>query len=199
MSGQISGRSHSTSGWSGRGGQTRNPYVARSQSVRFELGYRRRHQCQPRHGGSGYRDRRVGGVSRDGQWPGGAQADRRAGEPFRHHPDFGQPGYRGPDDAHRARRGRPSQRDDRHRSGRWRDRESTRRWRRRFHHLPFVGRTGRRTARGNATLLRRTARARPADGGLTPRIARCRRRTGGPGRHHHGAEARSTGIRGAPV
>ena len=39
--------SHSTSGWSGRGGQTRNPVCARPQSVRIELRDRGRHQRQP--------------------------------------------------------------------------------------------------------------------------------------------------------
>ena len=37
----------SSSGWSSRGGQTKNPYVARSQSVRLELGHRHRDRREP--------------------------------------------------------------------------------------------------------------------------------------------------------
>ena len=50
---------HSTSGWSGRGGQTRNPVRARPQSVRLELGLRRGHRGQPRARRRRHRDRRL--------------------------------------------------------------------------------------------------------------------------------------------
>ena len=44
---------HSSSGWSGRGGQTRNPYCARSQSLRieFRIGSGRRRKSLRRHSG----------------------------------------------------------------------------------------------------------------------------------------------------
>ena len=53
----------STSGWSARGGQVKNPVRARSQPVRVELGNRRGDRRQPRRGRRRHRDRRVDRLS----------------------------------------------------------------------------------------------------------------------------------------
>jgi amidase len=50
--------SNSSSGWSARGGQTRNP-CARSQSVGLELGLRGGRRSEPRRGGGRNRNERV--------------------------------------------------------------------------------------------------------------------------------------------
>ena len=49
----------STSGWSARGGQVRNPVRARPQSVRLELGHRRGDRGEPRGRRRRHRDRRI--------------------------------------------------------------------------------------------------------------------------------------------
>ena len=49
----------STSGWSGRGGQVKQSVCARSQSVRIELGNRRRGRREPGGGRGRHRDRRI--------------------------------------------------------------------------------------------------------------------------------------------
>ncbi len=77
---------HSTSGWSGRGGLTEEPVRPRPQHQRIQLRLRRGRRGQPVRGGDRHRDRRVH------REPGvhlrhrRAQADRRAGEPRRHRP-----------------------------------------------------------------------------------------------------------------
>ena len=115
--------SHSTSGWSGRGGQTRNPYVLD------------RNPCGSSSGTGAAISANFAMVGVGTETDGSVVCPSTAnglvglkptvgpGEPLRHHPDLGQPGYRRADDAHRARCRRPSQCDDRHRSGRCRDRD----------------------------------------------------------------------------
>ena len=72
---------HSTSGWSGRGGQVKNPVRARSQSVRLELGDRRRDRGEPRGDRRRHRDRRVDRLPVGRQRPRRHQADGRPGQP----------------------------------------------------------------------------------------------------------------------
>ena len=114
--------SHSTSGWSGRGGQTRNPYALD------------RNPCGSSSGTGAAISANfamVGvGTETDGSVVCPSTANGLVGlkptvglvSRVRHHPDLGQPGYRGPDDAHRAGCRHPAQCDDRHRSGRSGDR-----------------------------------------------------------------------------
>ena len=91
---------HSSSGWSARGGLTPQPVRARPQPLRLELGHgggRRRPTSAPS----------AVGTETDGsivcprrQRHRRAQADRRPGEPRRHHPDLAQPGHGRADGAH---------------------------------------------------------------------------------------------------
>jgi hypothetical protein len=113
----------STSGWSGRGGQTHNPYALD------------RNPCGSSAGtGSAIAANlaAVGiGTETDGSilcpsavaGPGRPQAHRGAGQPQRHHPDLGLAGHRRPDDAQRGRCRRAADRDRRARRHRCGDRE----------------------------------------------------------------------------
>ena len=113
----------SISGWSGRGGQARNPYALDRNPVRLELRLRRRGRRRTSaRVGDRHRDRRLDRLPVDRQRPRRHQADGRAGEPRRHHPDRAQPGHGRADGAHGARRGAPARRDGRRRSARRRHR-----------------------------------------------------------------------------
>ena len=69
---------HSTSGWSGRGGQVQEPVRARSQSLRIELGHRRRDRREPRRDRRRHRDRRLDRLSVGRERAGRHQADASA-------------------------------------------------------------------------------------------------------------------------
>ena len=91
----------STSGWSGARRPDAEPVRARSQPVRLELGLGRGGRGEPVRGRDRHRDRRldrvpVGDVQRHRR----DQADGRAGQPRRHHPDLALAGHRGADGAH---------------------------------------------------------------------------------------------------
>ena len=89
----------SISGWSGRGGLCRNPYALDRNTSGSSSG----------SGGAGAAALATVtvGTETDGSIVSpatsnglvGHQADRRPGEPLRHHPDLPHPGHRGPDDA----------------------------------------------------------------------------------------------------
>ena len=64
------------------------PVCARSQSVRLELGHRRRDRREPGVDRRRHRDRRQHHLPRVGERPGRHQADGRPRQPPRHHPDF---------------------------------------------------------------------------------------------------------------
>ena len=85
--------SRSSSGWSGRGGQTRNPYDLEPQPLRLELRIGRRHRRRPCRRRRGHRDGRLDRLPVRGQRHRRHQADGRAGQPQRHHSDLGQPGH----------------------------------------------------------------------------------------------------------
>ena len=114
---------HSSSGWSGRGGQTRNPYALDRNAVRLELGLRRGGRRQPLRGRRRHRDRRLDRLPVVGSGARRHQADGRPDQPRRHHPDRAQPGHGRPDGAHRARRRGPARRADRRRPARRGDRD----------------------------------------------------------------------------
>ena len=79
---------HSSSGWSGRGGQTNNPVRVGSESVGFKLRFRCRGRGELMRGrnrhGDGWLDHFTFGALRHC----GHQADCRAGEPFGNYSDF---------------------------------------------------------------------------------------------------------------
>ena len=89
----------STSGWSSRGGQTKNPYVLDRNPCGSSAGHRHRDRRQPGADRRRHRDRRQHHLPGVGQRPRRSEADGRSGQPARHHPDL------------RSRRTRP---------GRWR-------------------------------------------------------------------------------
>ena len=94
--------SRSSSGWSGRGGQTPQSLRPGAQPVRLELRIRRRHRGGPRGRGRGHRDRRLDRLPQCGQRHRRHQADGRHGESQRDHSDFGQPGHGGAHGANRS-------------------------------------------------------------------------------------------------
>ena len=112
---------HSSSGWSGRGGQTRNPYALDRTPSGSSSGSGSAVAANCCVGRDRHRDRRLRDVA-GGR--GGArrhQADRGTGEPRRHHSDRAQPGHRRPDGAHGSRRRDSPRRAHRRRSARRRD------------------------------------------------------------------------------
>ena len=68
---------HSSSGWSGRGGQCRNPVRARPQPVGLELRLGRRDRREPLRGRRRHRDRRLDRVAVEQLRPRRHQADAR--------------------------------------------------------------------------------------------------------------------------
>ena len=112
----------SSSGWSARGGQCRNPYVLDRNPCGSSSGLGHRGGGQPGRGGHRHRDRRLDRVPVERDRPGRHQADARPGQPRGHHPHRAQPGHGRAHGAHRARRGGPAGRADRHRPARRRDR-----------------------------------------------------------------------------
>ena len=95
---------NSTSGWSGRGGLTRNPVCARSQRVRIEQRLWSGRRGEPVRRRRRDRDRWIDHLSLVTCRPGRHQADRRARQPQRHHPDLGNAGHCRADGADGRRR-----------------------------------------------------------------------------------------------
>ena len=85
----------STCGWSGRGGQTRNPYALDRNPCGSSAGSARDRRepgrCRRRH-----RDRRHHHLPVRGRRRRRHQADRRAGQPRRHHADLARQDTTGP-------------------------------------------------------------------------------------------------------
>jgi hypothetical protein len=79
------------------------PVCARSQSVRLELRHRLGDRRQPCGGWCRHRDRRQHHLPGIRQRTRGTEADRRTGQPQRHHPDLGFAGHRRPDGQNRVR------------------------------------------------------------------------------------------------
>src|ERR1043166_4647830 len=102
---------HSSSGWSGRGGQCRNPYAldrTPSGSSSGSGGPGGRGGGEPVRGRHRDRDRRLHRVALDLLLDRGHQADARPREPGRRHPHPPQPGHRGSHGPHGRRRGDPA-------------------------------------------------------------------------------------------
>ncbi len=106
---------HASSGWSGRGGLTRNPYVLDRNPCGSSAGSGSSGRRRPGHGGHRHRDRWLdhlpGGLQRHRRH----QADPGVGQSQRHRADQPQPGHCWPDGTQRCRRGRPAQRHRRQR------------------------------------------------------------------------------------
>ena len=96
---------HSTSGWSGRGGQARNPYALDRTPCGSSSGSAAAVAASYRAGRGRHRDRRLDPLPCRGQRHRRHQADRRPGQPRGHHPHRAQPGHRRADGAHRRGRG----------------------------------------------------------------------------------------------
>ena len=109
---------HSSSGWSGRGGQTKNPYALDRNPSGSSSGSGAASRRQPLRRRGRHRDRRLDRVALEQQLARRHQADARPREPHRHRADRAQPGHRRADGAHGRRRGRAARRDGRRRSGR---------------------------------------------------------------------------------
>lgn len=102
----------SISGWSARGGQTRNPYRLSHSPCGSSSGSAVAVAANLASVAIGTENRWKHRLPRGDQRCGRPETDRRPGQPRRHHPDLLQPGHRGPDDPQRRRRRR---RADRHR------------------------------------------------------------------------------------
>ena len=100
---------HSSSGWSGRGGQCRNPYALdRSPSGSSSgLGRPRSRRASARSAVGTETDGSIVSPSNNCGLV-GVKPTVGLVEPRRHHPDRPQPGHGGPDDAHRDRRRDPA-------------------------------------------------------------------------------------------
>ena len=85
--------SHSTSGWSGRGGLTEEPLRAEPQSLRLEFRLGCWRFGESLRGCGWYGDRRVDCVSFFSERSGWDQADGGTGEPHRDHSDFAHSGH----------------------------------------------------------------------------------------------------------
>ena len=79
--------SHSSSGWSARGGQTRNPYALDRSPSGSSSGSAVAVASNLAAAAVGTETRRVDRVALAGQFRGRHQADRRPSQPERHHPD----------------------------------------------------------------------------------------------------------------
>ena len=86
------------------------PLRARPQPLRLQLRLRRRGRGEPLRGRGRHRDRRLDRLPVVRQRHRRHQADGRAGQPRRHHPDLAHPGHRRADGAHGARRRDPARR-----------------------------------------------------------------------------------------
>ena len=121
---------HSSSGWSGRGGQTKNPYALDRNPSGSSSGSGAAIAANLARRRGRHRDRRLDRVAVEQQRAGRDQADARPREPQRHRADRAQPGHRRADGAHGRRRRGAARRDDRRRSGRSGDERAGRKGRR---------------------------------------------------------------------
>ncbi len=155
----------STSGWSARGGQTRNPYALDRNTSGSSSGSAAAMADLACRSGRWYRDRRVhrqSGIhlrSRRSQAHGGSR------EPRGHHSDRAQPGYCRTDGAHGRRRRNAAGRDDRRGSARRSDGGQPREGARRLHEVARSGGIERRAHRRRARVLRKKRPRRPRDRG----------------------------------
>ena len=153
--------SFSTSGWSGRGGLTRNPYALDRNPSGSSSGSAAAVAASLCAAAVGTET--DGSIVRPvvGQRRRRNQADRRPGQPLRRHPHFAQPGHAGADGPHRPRRGGPARR-PRRRGPRRRGDEGRPRQGRRLHALPRRGRPqgGARRRRAQPLRLQRRRRRR---------------------------------------
>ena len=108
--------SHSTSGWSGRGGLTKNPYALDRNPCGSSSGTGARHFGEPGSRGHWHGNGRVDCLSVVVKRPGRDQADGGPGQPGGHYSDFAQSGWRWADVPHVARCGDHAGRADRSRS-----------------------------------------------------------------------------------
>jgi Asp-tRNAAsn/Glu-tRNAGln amidotransferase A subunit and related amidases len=96
---------HSTSGWSGRGGQCRNPYALDRTPSGSSSGSAGGRGVELLRGSDRLGDQWLDREPVGDMLAGGNQADRGTREPERDHPDLAHAGHRGPNRAHRHRRG----------------------------------------------------------------------------------------------
>ena len=184
----------STSGWSARGGLTKNPYALDRNTSGSSSGSAAAIAASLAT--------LAVGTETDGsivspvvdQRPRRGEADGRAGEPQRHHPDRPVDGHGRPDDAHGPRRGVAAHRAGRQRRARRRRPRTRPGTRSRLHAGPRSARPRRQAARRRAQRVRR--RQRPRLGG---RRGRARGAEGS--RRHAGRRARAArrrALRRAP-
>ena len=108
----------STSGWSGRGGQTRNPYALDRNPSGSSSGTATAVSANLAAAGRRHRDRRLDRLARVRLRPRRPQADGRSRQPLGDRPDRPFAGYGRADGPDRRRRGGAPRRDDRARSER---------------------------------------------------------------------------------
>ena len=117
---------YSTSGWSGRGGLTRNPYALDRNPCGSSSGSGAAVAANLVRCGGGHGDGRLDPVPVVGVRHRGDQADGGPGQPHGHHSDFALAGHGRADGPHGARRGDPVGRAGRRRSAGCRDRREQR-------------------------------------------------------------------------
>ena len=93
--------SHSTSGWSGRGGLTRNPYALDRNAVRLQFRIGRGGLGQPVRAGHRHGDRWLDRLPVFDEWHRRHQADAGSDPGHRHHSHRAFAGHRRTDGAHR--------------------------------------------------------------------------------------------------
>ncbi len=96
---------NSSSGWSGRGGQTRNPYILRPESVRFVIGNRRGNRGKSGGGRHRNGNRRFGRLPVVGLRNRRAETDTRFDLAFGNYSDCSFAGHSRTDDANCNGRG----------------------------------------------------------------------------------------------
>ena len=188
----------SSSGWSSRGGQTKNPYVLDRNACGSSAGTGTAIAASLAAVGIGTET--DGSIICPASVTGlvGTEAHRRPGQPQRHHPDLDLAGHRRSDDTQRRRRGGIVECDGRRGRGRSRRRSRRRQHPRRLSRPPEAG-----CAQGQAS-----RRAAPGDGLPPGRRRRDRsrhrrievgRRGRGRCRDRHVREVERRRIRGAAV
>ena len=123
----------SSSGWSGVGGQTNNPYVLDRNPCGSSSGSAVAAAADLATVADRHRDRRLDRVPVRPERRRRHQADARPGQPRGHRADLGRAGHRRPDHAQRHRRRRRARRDHRRRPARPGDRRAARARPRRLH------------------------------------------------------------------
>ena len=173
---------------------------ARSQSVRLELGLRRRRSRRLLGGRHRHGNRRLDRLAVEQQLSRRHQADRRPAEPRGHRADLAHPGHRGPDGAHRRRRGRRPRRDDRRRPRRRGDESECGQVARRLHEVPGSGRAeGRADRRRAQAAVRLQPGRRPDRGDGHRRHESARRGHRRSGEHPDARQVRRRRVRRAAL